>query len=107
MQYMNSKQAIHTFSSTNIKRFFKMKRKYLSTIGLNVVINNRVKLARVSFTINEDSITAKVVNGHTLSTFKRLGCITLTREAFNALLDDPYDDLVFARAAFGLFGLQV
>ena len=82
-------------------------RKYISTIGLNVAINNRVKLARVSFTINNDSVTAQVVSGHTLAQFKNLGSITLTREAYNALPDDPYDDLVFARAAFGLFGLSV
>ena len=82
-------------------------RKYLSTVGLQVVINNRVKLARVSFTIKDDSVIAKVVNGHTLSTFKRLGCITLTRDEFRALPEDPYNDLVFARAAFGLFGLSV
>ena len=82
-------------------------RKYLSTIGLNVAIGNRVKLARVSFTINDDTVTAQVVSGHTLAPMKRLGSITLTREAFNALPDDPYDDVVFARAAFGLFGLSV
>ena len=81
--------------------------KYLSTIGLNVAINNRVKLARVSFTINDSSVTAQVVSGHTLSPMKRLGSITMTREAFNALPDDAYDDVVFARAAFALFGLTV
>ena len=81
--------------------------KYLSTIGLNVAINNRVKLARVSFTIKDDTVTAKVVSGHTLSPFKKLGSITMTREEFNALPDDYYDAVVFARAAFGLFGLSV
>ena len=80
--------------------------KYLSTIGLNVAINNRVKLARVSFTINDDTVTAQVVSGHTLAPMKHL-TLTLTREAFNALPDDAYDDLVFTRAAFGLFGLSV
>ena len=81
--------------------------KYFSTIGLNVAINNRVKLARVSFTIKDDSVTAQVISGHTLTPLKRLGTITITREAFNALPEDAYDDLVFARAAFGLFGLSV
>ena len=81
--------------------------KYLSTIGLNVAINNRVKLARVSFIIKNESVTAKVVSGHTLSTLKSVGSITMTRDEFNALPDDPYDDVVFARAAFGLFGLSV
>ena len=82
-------------------------RKYISTIGLNVAISNRVKLARVSFTIKDDTVTAQVISGHTLTPIKRAGNITLTREAFNALQDDAYDDLVFARAAFGLFGLSV
>ena len=82
-------------------------RKYLSTIGLNVAIHNRIKLARVSFTINDDSVKAQVISGHTLAPMKGLGSIKLTREAFNALPDDPYDDLVFAKAAFGLFGLSV
>ena len=81
--------------------------KYLSTIGLNVAINNSLKLARVSFEINDESVTAKVVSGHTLCAVKKLGSITLTRDEFNALPDDPYDDLVFARAAFSLFGLSV
>lgn len=81
--------------------------KYLSTIGLNVAIGNRVKLARVSFAFNDESVTAQVVSGHTLRKFKSVGSITMTREAFNALLDDAYDDLVFARVAFGLFGLEV
>ena len=81
--------------------------KYLSTIGLNVAINNSLKLARVSFTIKDDTVVAQVVSGHTLAPMKRLGSITLTREAFNDLPYDAYDDLVFARAAFGLFGLSV
>ena len=82
-------------------------RKYISTVGLQVAINNRVKLARVSFTIKDDTVTAQVVSGHTLTPIKRVGIITLTREAFNALPDDAYNNLVFARAAFGLFGLSV
>ena len=81
--------------------------KYLSTVGLNVAINNRVKLARVSFTIDANSVTAQVISGHTLAPMKRLGSITLTRDEFSALPDDAYDELVFARAAFGLFGLSV
>ena len=82
-------------------------RKYISTIGLNVAIGNRVKLARVSFTINDDSVTAQVISGHTLTPMKRMGSITMTRDEFKELPDDAYDDLVFARAAFGLFGLII
>ena len=81
--------------------------KYLSTVGLQVAINNRVKLARVSFTINDDTVTAQVVSGHTLSPMKRLSSITLTRDEFRALPDDAYNDVVFARAAFALFGLSI
>ena len=82
-------------------------KKYLSTIGLNVVINNRVQIARVSFTINEGCVTAQVVNGNTLSRIRKIKKLTMTREQFNALDYDPYNDLVFAIAAFGLFGLTV
>ena len=81
--------------------------KYLSTIGLNVAINNRLKLARVAFTINDDSVTAQVISGDTLAPFKKIGKITLTREEFRELPEDLYDELVFARAAFGLFGLII
>ena len=82
-------------------------KKYLSTIGLNVAINNRVQLARVSFTINDDTVTAHVVNGNTLTPIRKIKKLTMTREQFNALPDDPYDDLGFAREAFGLFGLSI
>lgn len=81
--------------------------KYLSTVGLPVGINNRVKLARVSFTIREDRVKAQVVSGHTLERIRGVGSITMTREEFNALPEDAYNDLVFARAAFALFGLSV
>ena len=81
--------------------------KYLSTIGLNVAINNSLKLARVSFTIKDDTVVAQVVSGHTLRKVKVLSSITLTLEAFNDLPYDAYDDLVFARSSFGLFGLSV
>ena len=81
--------------------------KYLSTVGLRVAINNRVKLARVSFKIDANVVTAQVISGHTLAPMKRLGSITLTREAFNDLPYDAYDDLIFARSAFALFGLSV
>ena len=82
-------------------------KKYLSTIGLNVAINNRVKLARVSFTIKDEGVTAQVISGHTLLPIRGLRSIKLTRDEFRALSDDPYDDVVFARAAFGLFGLII
>ena len=82
--------------------------KYLSTVGLNVGIDNRVKLARVLFKIHDDGVViATVVSGHTLGQFKRLGSITMTREELNELPDDPYNDIVFAEAAFGLFGLSI
>ena len=81
--------------------------KYFSTIGLNVAINNRVKLARVAFTVDGEKVTAQVISGYTLSPFKKVGSITMTRDEFIALPDDAYDEFVFARAAFALFGLSV
>ena len=82
-------------------------KKYLSTIGLNVVINNRVKLARVSFTIKDDCVTAHVVSGNTLSPIRKIKKLTMTRDAFNELDYDYYNEVVFAKSAFGLFGLSV
>ena len=81
--------------------------KYISTVGLNTAVGNRLKLVRVAFTVTDANVTAHVESGNTLAPVKALGKIVLTHDEFKNLPEDPYNDLVFARAAFALFGLEV
>lgn len=83
--------------------------KYVNTVGLNTSINGRPKLVRVSFALMNDdkTVVATVENGHNLQTIKSLGKRTITRDDLRNMPEDPYDDIVFARAAFALFGLEI
>lgn len=82
--------------------------KHYSTIGLNVTIDNRPKMARVFFDIKEDnSVKVYVVSANSLSQIKSLGTKTITREQLANLNDSPDNDIVFAEAAFELFGLEI
>ena len=82
--------------------------KHYSTIGLNVNINGKVKMARVFFDVKEDdSVKVYVVSANNLNQIKALGTQTITREELANLPDDPANEVVFAEAAFGLFGLDV
>ncbi len=82
--------------------------KHYSTIGLNVNINDKVKMARVFFDVKEDnSVKVYVVSANNLNQIKSLGTKTITREQLANLPDDPMNDVVFAEAAFGLFGLDI
>ena len=82
--------------------------KHYSTICLNVNINDKVKMARVFFDVKEDnSVKVYVVSANNLNQIKSLGTKTITREQLANLPDDPMNDVVFAEAAFGLFGLDI
>lgn len=82
--------------------------KHYSTIGLNVNINDKVKMARVFFDVKEDnSVKVYVVSANNLNQIKALGTQTITREELSNLPDDPSNEVVFAEAAFGLFGLDI
>ena len=82
--------------------------KHYSTIGLNVTIDNRPKMARVFFDIKEDnSVKVYVVSANSLNQIKSIGTKTITREQLANLPDDPMNDVVFAEAAFALFGLDI
>ena len=82
--------------------------KHYSTIGLNVNINDKVKMVRVFFDVKEDnSVKVYVVSANNLNQIKALGTKTITREQLANLPDDPMNDVVFAEAAFGLFGLDI
>lgn len=82
--------------------------KYINTVGLNVVDGGKARLYRIAFAImDDDSVVATVENGYTLGQIKKFGKVTMTREELRNMPEDPYNDLVFARAAFSLFGLEV
>ena len=82
--------------------------KHYSTIGLNITINGRPKMARVFFDVKEDnSVKVYVVSANSLNQIKSLGTKTITREQLANLDNDPYNDVVFAEAAFALFGLDI
>ena len=82
--------------------------KHYSTIGLNVNIDGKVKMARVFFDVKEDnSVKVYVVSANNLNQIKTLGTKTITREELSNLPDDPANEVVFAEAAFGLFGLDI
>lgn len=83
--------------------------RYLNTVGLNTFINGKLTLARVAFAVMDDgkTVIATVESGHTLAQIKSLGKRTLTRDEFRDMPEDPYNDVVFARAAFALFNLEI
>ena len=81
--------------------------KHYSTIGLNVNVNGKVKMARVFFDVKEDnSVKVYVVSAYSSNQIKALGTKTITREQLANLPDDPANEVIFAEAAFGLFGLD-
>ena len=98
---------LDTNLNTNWSKIMKTIKHY-STIGLNVTINGRPKMARVFFDVKEDnSVKVYVVSANNLNQIKTLGTKTITREELSNLPDDPANEVVFAEAAFGLFGLDI
>ena len=82
--------------------------KYVNTVGLNTWIGKKLRLVRVSFAImDDDTVVATVESAHNLSTIKSCGKITMTRKELADMPEDPYNDIVFAKAAFSLFGLGI
>ncbi len=85
--------------------------KYVSTIGLKVYSPklNRSYLAKVFFAIQSDEKTvfAHVENAHNGNRLNFFGRLTLTRDELREMPADPYNNLIFAEAAFDLFDLQI
>lgn len=82
--------------------------KNYSTVGLNARHEGLkgVNMTRVEFDVyGDDDVRVYAVSGHN---FERLPIpsITITRQQLADLPDDPYNDTVFACAAFRLLGLQ-
>lgn len=82
--------------------------KYVNTVGLNVNIDGKPKSVRVSFALMDDdkTVIATVESGYNLEPIKSLGKRTITRDELRNMPEDPYDNIVFARAAFALFDLE-
>lgn len=83
--------------------------KYVTTNGLMVTGEglNKPTLCKVWFKVFADnSVEATVENAHTGNTLKRLGTKKMTREDLRNMPEDPYNSMVFNKAAFDLFGLS-
>lgn len=84
--------------------------KSYSTIGLLATHKNLKKptLVRVCLDVKEDnSVLVYAESGHTLNKIRYIGQKIITREGLSNLDDDPYNDVVFARAAFEMLDLTI
>lgn len=82
--------------------------KSYSTVGLNTTINGKVKLVQVCFDVLEnDDVKVYAQSARNLAPIHAAGSKIITRQELSELPDDPYNDIVFARAAFGLLGLEI
>lgn len=85
--------------------------RYLSTIGIKVWSEKSQKsfLGKVCFAIQDDeqTVIATVENALNLNTLNSYGKIKITRDQFREMPHDPYNNLIFAEAAFDLFNLQI
>ena len=82
--------------------------KHYSTIGLNVTINGRPKMARVFFDAKEDnSVKVYVVSANNLNQIKTLGTKTITREELSNLPDDRTKRKLLLQKPLHLLGHRV
>lgn len=82
--------------------------RYVSTISLDGVFNNKPIHARVNFSEYSDgTVVVQAVHGRTLSGFRGIPKITISKDEFYDLLWHEQDYTVFAREAFRLFGITV
>jgi hypothetical protein len=81
---------------------------YLYSVGLSVIVNERLVLAQVCFAIkDDDTVAVHIENARNCAQIKRAGSKVITREQLREAPEDAYDNIVFARWAFGLFGVSV
>lgn len=82
---------------------------YVVTNGLMVSINEKSpRLLKVCFEkYADDVVIAYVESAQNGSRLPRFGYYYMTRDALRDMPEDPYDGMVFNRAAFQLFGLSV
>lgn len=83
--------------------------KYKSTCGRSVVMGDKQKLAKVFFGKREDNGTWDIWVESTRSggMMGNFGKKNITVDELNNIDSDPYDDMIFDKKAFALFGLEV
>jgi hypothetical protein len=84
--------------------------KYVTTIGLFVKLEQYEKRVhcKVWFGKKESgNWDAWIESDKTGGIVKKCGKLELTQEQMSELPEHPYDDCVFARAAFGLFNAEI
>ncbi|MCO8088251.1 hypothetical protein [Acinetobacter indicus] len=83
--------------------------KYVTTNGLMVTGEglNKPTLCKVWFKVFvDDTVEVTVENTYTGNTIRRLGKKIISREELRNMPEDPYNSMVFNKAAFDLFGLS-
>lgn len=84
--------------------------KYVMTNGLLATGNGLKKhtIAKVVFAIKEDdSVEVTVESARNGNTIDSCGKKVITREQLRNMPEDPYNDMVFNRAAFEMMGLEI
>ena len=85
--------------------------KFLSiTIGLNVDLGaaqQTRKLAKVCFSERGEVVVAHIESAGNMSVIKSSGQRIITKDDYNNRPTDPYDSIVEAKWAFGLFGVSI
>lgn len=82
--------------------------KNYSTVGLSTVIEDKLRMVRVEFDVKEnDTVRVYAVSARNLARIRAVPMKIITRKQLSELPNDPYNDLVFANAAFGLLGLPI
>jgi len=83
--------------------------KYVMTNGLLATGNglNKPTMAKVVFAIKEDdSVHVTVESARNGNVIDRCGKKIITRDELREIPENPYDDMVFNRAAFEMMGLN-
>ena len=99
--------SLDTNLTLNKESIMKVVKSY-STVGLNTKIKGKVKLVQVCFDVLEnDEVKVYAQSARNLAPIHAAGAKIITRQELSELPDDPYNDIVFAKAAFGLLGLEI
>lgn len=70
--------------------------------------NGKVELVGVMFErYANDVVLCSVYSGYNSSSLDKYGVLWVSRDEINEMPEDPYNDMVFARAAFELMGLTI